>query len=223
MMDRSETARLTLGAMQNPVRGFLHGGAALFSIAGTALLWQRASGHPSERLALTVRGLRMLALFSVSALYHSIDWEPTRKKRVQRVDHSMIYVLIAGTYTPFAVAALDGWLRAAVLAAVWGITLVGVIQKALFPEVRKRWSVALQLFQGWLIVPCLVPLAHHVPAGAVVLLIAGGIAYTGGALCYVSQRPRLWPAVFSYHEVFHVCVVLAAALHFTAAFRYVAG
>lgn len=223
MVDRTELPRLTLGAMQNPVRGFLHGGAALSSIAGTVWLWQRAAAGGGERLALVVFGLSMLALFSVSALYHSIDWDPARKKRMQRVDHSMIYVLIAGTYTPFAVAALDGWMRVAVLSAVWGITVAGIVQKAFFPRVRKRWSVAMQLFQGWLIVPCLVPLAHHVPPGAVVLLIAGGIAYTAGALCYVSQRPRLWPAVFSYHEVFHVCVVLAAALHFTAALRYVAG
>ena len=223
MADRNGRSRVTWGAMQNPVRGFMHGGAGLISIAGTAWMWRRAAAGGGERIALTVFGLSMLALFSVSALYHSIDWEPARKKRMQRVDHSMIYVLIAGTYTPFAVAALDGWMRIAVLAAVWGITLVGAAQKAFFPRVRKRWSVAMQLFQGWLIVPCLVPLAHHVPAGAVVLLLAGGLAYTAGALCYVSQRPRLWPAVFSYHEVFHVCVVLAAALHFTAALRYVAG
>ncbi len=223
MAAHTQLERLTLGAMQNPVRGFLHGGAALSSIAGTAWLWQRATAGGGERAALVVFGLSMLGLFTVSALYHSVDWEPERKKRVQRVDHSMIYVLIAGTYTPFAVAALDGGMRVAVLIAVWGITIAGIVQKAFFPQVRKRWSVAMQLFQGWLIVPCLVPLAHHVPAGAVVLLIAGGVAYTAGALCYVSQRPRLWPAVFSYHEVFHVCVVLAAALHFTAALRYVAG
>lgn len=222
MTEHDELDRLTLGPIQNPVRALLHGTAALLAIAGTVALWHVAAGSGAVRWALAAFGGSAVALFLVSSLYHGGDWRPDAKKRLQRVDHSMIYVLIAGTYTPFAAVALEGWMRAAVLAGVWSITAVGVAQKAFFPAVRKRWSVALQLFQGWLIVPCLVPLAHHVPAPALALLVGGGIAYTFGALCYVSQRPRLWPAVFSYHEVFHVCVVLAASLHYTAALRYVA-
>ncbi len=214
--------RLVLGPVQNPVRVLLHGGAAVLSAVGTLVLWRNASGDPARLTALVVFGLSMVALFTVSSLYHSADWDRDAKKRLQRLDHSMIYVLIAGTYTPFATAALDGWQRTAVLACTWSIALGGILQKVFFPAVRKRWSVAAQLVQGWLIVPVLVPLAHHLPIGAVLLLIGGGAAYTAGALFYVSQRPRLWPRVFSYHELFHVCVVLAAALHYTAALRYVA-
>ena len=215
MMDRSETARLTLGAMQNPVRGFLHGGAALFSIAGTALLWQRASGHPSERLALTVFGLSMLALFSVSALYHSIDWEPTRKKRVQRVDHSMIYVLIAGTYTPLCLIALPRIWGIPMLVVAWVTALAGVILKMVRLGVGEKSSGSwLYIVMGWGAVITLPVLVTSLNAAQLVLLGVGGVLYTVGAVILGRKRPDPSPTRFGYHEVWHSLTIAAGGCHF---------
>lgn len=141
--------------MQNPVRGLLHGSSAVGSVAGTVALWGRASSDLSGRGALLVFGLSLVCMFSVSSLYHSVPWGHVWKSRMQRIDHAMIYVLIASTYTPVAVIVLDDWLRVATLAAVWGIAAVGTAQKLWWPGLSDRYSVALQ---GWLAVPLLAPL-----------------------------------------------------------------
>ncbi len=214
--------RATLGWMQNPVRGLLHGSSALVSVVGTVALWGRASGDLSGRGALLVFGLSLVCLFSVSSLYHSVPWGRVWKRRMQRIDHAMIYVLIASTYTPVAVIVLDDWLRVATLAAVWGIAAVGTAQKLWWPGLSDRYSVALQVAQGWLAVPLLAPLFERLGGQAVGLLVLGGLLYTLGMLAYASQRPRLWPHVFSYHEVFHILVVGGSAAHYTMVFAYIA-
>ncbi len=215
-------SRATLGWMQNPVRGLLHGTSAALSIVGTVALWGRASGDLSARGSLLVFGLSLVCLFSVSSLYHSVPWGRVWKGRMQRIDHAMIYVLIAGTYTPVAVIVLDGWLRVATLATVWGIAAVGTAQKLWWPRLSDRYSVALQVAQGWLAVPLLAPLFGQLGGPAVGLLVLGGLLYTLGMLAFACQRPRLWPRVFSYHEVFHVLVVGGSAAHYTMAFAYIA-
>jgi hemolysin III len=214
--------RATLGRMQNPVRGLLHGASALLSIVGAAALWIRADGGSTQRGALLVFGLSLVCLFSVSSLYHSVPWGRVWKGRMQRIDHAMIYWLIAGTFTPMAVIVLDGWLRLATLGAVWSIAAVGTAQKLWWPQLSDRYSVALQVAQGWLAVPLLAPLAEQLGWFAVELLLLGGLLYMLGMFAFVTQRPRLWPSVFSYHEVFHVLVVGGSASHYTMTFVYIA-
>jgi len=214
--------RATLGRMQNPVRGLLHGTAALLSIVGAALLWLRCPGDLTQRAALAAFGASLVGLYTVSSLYHSVPWRPLWKQRLQRVDHAMIYLLIAGTYTPVAVIVLDGWLRWSALAAVWGITAVGTAQKIFWPRIGHGFSVPLQVLQGWLVVPLLQPLSERMSGPALSLLVAGGLLYTVGMIVYATQRPRLWPRVFSYHEVFHVFVVAGSASHWAMTFVYVA-
>lgn len=214
--------RIALGRMQNPVRGFLHGTAALASVIGAVLLWERGSGDIARQLALLVYATSLVSLYTVSGLYHSIPWRDTWKRHAQRVDHSMIYVLVAGTYTPIASIVFDGWLRGATLATVWGITLVGIGQKALLPRLGGWFSVTLQTTQGWIALLLIVPLAGRLPLEAVLLVALGGAFYTVGMLLFVNKRPRLWPRVFSYHELFHVLVVAGGATHYAVIFRYVA-
>jgi hemolysin III len=141
---------------------------------------------------------------------------------MQRVDHAMIYVLIAGTYTPMAVIVLDGGLRVAALGTVWGITAVGAAQKLWWPRVRHRYSVALQVAQGWLSLLLLAPLFERLGPVAVFLLLLGGLSYMLGMVAFATKRPRLWPRVFSYHELFHVLVIGGSAAHYTMTFVYVA-
>lgn len=220
-MDTSRD-RLCLGRMQNPVRGFLHGSAALLSMLGAVVLWRVATDDLGMRVALLVFAASLIGLYTVSSLYHSVPWRAEWKRRMQRLDHSMIYVVVAGTYTPFALAVLDGpWLVAA-LAATWGITIVGVAQKVFWPHVGDWLSITMQIVQGWLALPFLGLVARALPPAALWLLVLGGISYTVGAVFFVTRRPRLWPHVFSYHEVFHVFVVAGSALHYAAIVGYVA-
>lgn len=214
--------RLRLGRMHNPVRGFLHGGAALLSVAGGVALWRAGGDDLAMRIALLVFAASLVGLYTVSSLYHSYPWRAEWKHRMQRLDHSMIYVLVAGTYTPIALAILDGWLLAAALVATWGITLVGIAQKLFWPHVPHGVSITLQIVQGWLALPFLGEVARTLPPGALWLVVLGGLSYTAGAAFFVTRRPRLWPHVFSYHEVFHVCVVAGSALHYAAILGWVA-
>jgi hemolysin III len=212
--------RVRLGKMTNPVRGFLHGTAALVSVVGATLLTVLAQGGIGSRVSLLVFGVSLVSLYTVSCLYHSIPWGPVWKARMRRLDHTMIYVLVAGTFTPIACIALDGWLRVATLATQWAIVAAGAAQKTFFPQVSRSISVALQTTQGWLAVPLLWPLARALPWTALLMIALGGVCYTVGMVLLVTNRPRLWPAVFSYHEIFHVLVVAGSSLHFAVVARY---
>lgn len=212
--------RLTLGPMQNPVRGLLHGSAAGASVVGTVALWRHCA--PAHQPALLVFTVSMVGLYTVSSLYHSVPWRAEWKARMQRVDHSMIYVLIAATYTPLTWVVLDGWLRAAVLCMAWGIALGGILQKIFLPQVGESFAIAMTTIQGWLALPLFIPLARRLPGSALLLMGLGGALYTVGMVFLVTERPRLWPRVFSYHEAFHVCVVAGSAAHYAVMFAYVA-
>jgi hemolysin III len=212
--------RIRLGKMTNPVRGFLHGTAAVVSVVGATLLAVLGGGGAWNRLALLTFGVSLVSLYTVSSLYHSIPWGARWKARMQRLDHTMIYVLVAGTFTPIAWIALDGWLRWITLAVQWGIVLVGGVQKAFFPGVSRSLSVALQTTQGWLALLLLWPLAESLPWTALFMLGLGGVLYTVGMVLLVTNRPRLWPRVFSYHEVFHILVIAGSSVHFAVVARY---
>jgi hemolysin III len=214
--------RFCLGRMQNPVRGLLHGTAAVASMVGAAILWSRGGPDAGLRVAMVVFGMSLVGLYTVSSLYHSYPWRPPWKGRMQRVDHAMIYVVVAGTYTPLALVVLEGGWCAVAIASTWAIAVAGIAQKIFWPEVGDWFSITMQTTQGWLALPCVVLLARELPAGAVTLVVAGGLLYTIGMVGFVTRRPRLWPRVFSYHEVFHVCVVGASAMHYAAILMYVA-
>lgn len=214
--------RLKLGKMLNPVRGLLDASAAAVAVAGALALWLVGAGDLPRQVALLVFGGTMVALYTVSCLYHSVPWQQAWKHRMQRLDHSMIYLLVAGTYTPLAVIVLDGWLRVATLAVIWGIALLGVGQKLLFPQVPAWFTVTMTTTQGWLAVFLLLPLAQLLPWSALGLTMAGGVLYTVGMICLVTGRPRLWPRVFSHHEAMHVFVIGGSVCHWLMTVRYVA-
>lgn len=212
--------RVTLGKMQNPVRGLLHGTAAAASVIGGVGLWIRSDGDRSSQIPLLIFALSMVALYTVSCLYHSVPWRAQWKQRMRRVDHSMIYVLIAGTYTPIASIVLAGPLRWVTLATAWGVAGVGTLQKMFLPNVRDRFSIGAQTALGWLGLLLAVPLARRLPGAALSLGVLGGLLYTVGMVFCVTERPRLWPRVFSYHELFHVLVVAGSAAHYAMVFWY---
>lgn len=214
--------RWTLGRMQNPVRGLLDATAAVLSIVGTVVLVSRAD-NGKALIASTIFGCALLGLYTTSSLYHSVPWRQAWKRRMQRLDHAMIFVLIAATYTPMVLLILDGWWQWAALSTAWGIALIGVLERMVGSMDRHVLSFTLMLVQGWLAVPIMFPLASRAGTGAVVLIAIGGGLYTVGMVFKVTRWPRLWPRVFSAHELFHVFVIAASALHWTATYRYVLG
>ena len=141
---------------------------------------------------------------------------------MQRLDHAMIFVLIAGTFTPIGAVILDGWVRVASLGIAWFIALSGVAHHLFIKNQRFHLSIGMMVTLGWLMFPLMFPLANRAGGAPVALIAAGGIVYTVGMVIVVTQRPRLWPRIFSSHELFHVFVVTASALHFAAILRYVA-
>lgn len=206
--------------MQNPVRGLLHGSAALAALVGTIFLVVQAP-NPALRLGAVVFGLALVALYTTSTLYHSIPWREVWKKRMQRLDHSMIIVLIAGTYTPVIIATFDGPLRWTALAIAWGTVVIGALQHAVYPTEKQTFSMALGAGMGWLGLTIAWKFVSELGWGASILALVGGAIYTIGMVFLVTNRPKLWPRVFSYHELFHVMVVAASVVHFVMVWRYV--
>ncbi|MFV1960267.1 MAG: hemolysin III family protein [Acidimicrobiia bacterium] len=212
--------RLTLGKMQNPIRGFLHGGAAVATVVGLVFLIIRAWGSAAALVGALVFGLALLVMYTVSSLYHSIPWGKTWKTRLQRVDHSMIYLVVAGTFTPVAIAVLDGVSLAVGLSVLWVIAATGIVLKSLLPNVKTWLSVSLQLSMGWIALAWVPGIVDELGLGALVLILLGGLLYTVGAVIFLTKWPKLLPRSFSYHELFHVFVITASVLHFMAIWLY---
>jgi hemolysin III len=195
-------------------RGVLHQWACLASVVFGVLVVLLADGG-TPRIAAAVYALSVTGLFGASALYHRVTWRrPSVRRWMRRVDHSMIFVLIAGTYTPFALVAFDDDVGRAVLLAVWVGAAGGVALKLLWIDAPKWLGVVVYLALGWATMLTFPALVGAVGVVGTVLVAAGGLLYTTGAVVYATRRPDPVPAVFGYHEVFHLLVVLAAALQY---------
>ena len=179
-----------------------------------ALLVLAADGSRA-RVAAAVYALSLLGLFSVSAVYHRINWRSTDARRwMRRLDHSMIFVLIAGTYTPFALLALHGPLAVAILVAVWAGALSGALFKLVWINAPAWLVIIAYIALGWVAVAAIPQLFAAIGVTGLALLGLGGLLYTLGAVVYAVRRPDPVPTVFGYHELFHVFVIVAAALQY---------
>jgi hemolysin III len=201
--------------MKPRLRGVSHQYAFFAAIAAGAALVVLARGAQA-RVAVAVYALSLCAMFGASALYHRIDWSPGPRAWLRRLDHSMIYVLVAGTYTPFALLVLAPALGWAILGVVWAGALAGVVLSLVWID-KPRWlSAVLYVALGWVAVVVLPQLWDRAGVMAAALLATGGVLYTLGAVVYARRRPDPAPRVFGYHEVFHVLVIAAAAAQFAA-------
>ncbi|WP_434450738.1 PAQR family membrane homeostasis protein TrhA [Lentzea sp. E54] len=201
------------------LRGWLHFWSFITSVATGATLIALAASTVSGRAALatSVYGLTVLGLFGVSALYHRVTWKSDRVRTwMKRLDHSMIFVFIAGTYTPFALLAMNPGTGRVVLTVVWIGALLGVTLKLAWPHAPRWLGVPIYIALGWVAVFVLPELLHHAGAAALVLLLVGGALYTVGAVFYATRWPNPWPQVFGYHEFFHAATVVAAICHYIA-------
>jgi hemolysin III len=164
-------------------------------------------------------------MFGASALYHRVTWSTVRARRwMRRVDHSMIFLLIAGTYTPFALLVLDGTLAVVILTVVWAGALGGIVLKLLWIDAPKSLTAVLYVALGWVAVAAFPALLDGLGVASTVLVATGGVLYTTGAVVYALGRPDPAPTVFGYHEIFHALVIAAAALQYgVIAFHVIPG
>jgi hemolysin III len=206
---------LLAASLRPKLRGVIHHYAFFAALVGGAVLLALAP----DRRALVVAGVyggSLCALFGTSALYHRVTWSPRARRWMGRLDHSMIGLLIAGTYTPFGAFALSGTIAALLLAVIWFGALGNTLLHALWLDVPRWLSASAYVALGSVTVAAMPDLVAHAGWTSTLLLIAGGLVYSAGALVYALRRPDPVPAVFGYHEVFHALVVLAAIAHYAA-------
>jgi hemolysin III len=197
-------------------RGRTHAWAFVAAMAGGIALVAFASDGRA-RLALGIYAVTVVGLFGVSALYHRTSWRSSRARAwMRRADHTMIFLLIAGTYTPFAMLVLHGTVATVILITIWSGAAAGIVLKLVWIRAPKWLAAVLYVALGWVAIASFPQLLEHAGLGRTLLVAAGGLLYTVGAVVYATRRPDPVPAVFGYHEVFHALVVAAAALQFAA-------
>lgn len=207
------------GRARPRARGWIHlYSAYVASAVGTALVVMAATTvGVSAAVACAVYTLTVIGLFTISSTYHLHTWKSPRTRTwMKRADHSMIFLFIAGTYTPIAVLALPPEKRVWVLFVVWGGALGGVALKMLWPHAPRWVGVPFYLALGWVAVFLIPDILHNGGVAALVLILAGGLLYSVGAVFYATRRPDPWPKTFGYHEFFHALVSLAALCHLVA-------
>jgi len=195
------------------LRGVSHQWGFVVSLAcGAALIALAPAGRAV--VAAAIYAAAVSALLGTSTLYHRIDWRPAARRWMRRLDRSMIYVLIAASYTPFALLALHGALATVVLVVVWSGASGGVALQLLWPDHPKWLAVLVSAALGWVVAITLTQLPHTIGWLAIGALALSGVLYTAGAVIYARERPNPRPGVFGYHELFHALVLAAAAIHY---------
>ncbi|MEV8370861.1 hemolysin III family protein [Microbacterium sp. NPDC064584] len=195
-------------------RGWLHAGTFPIAIAAGIVLIAIAQGSVAKWAAAVFMVTSML-LFGASAVYHRFTWGPKTKAVLKRIDHANIFLLIAGTYTPLATLALPPEKGVLLLSLVWSGALIGILFRVFWIGAPRWLYVALYLVLGWAAIMYIVDL-FQANAAMMILVIIGGLLYTLGAVVYAMKKPNPWPGHFGFHEIFHVCTVLAFLCHWTA-------
>jgi hemolysin III len=201
------------GPIKPKLRGVFHEYAFFVSLGcGVALILAASNGR--ARIAASIYAVAVSALLGTSALYHRVTWRPNARRWMRRLDHSMIFVLIAGTYTPVALLALKGSLASAILVVLWAGAIGGVVFKLLWIDGPKWLFASVYVALGLVSAAVFGELPKAIGWLGVAGLASGGLLYVIGAVVYASGRPNPWPKVFGYHEVFHTLVIAAAALQY---------
>jgi hemolysin III len=196
-------------------RGVTHQYAFFVSlVVGTLLVVFAPTGE--ARIACAIYALSVSGLFGTSALYHRINWSPRARRWMRRLDHAMIFVLIAGTYTPFALLALDGSFSTVVLLGVWGGAIGGIVLQLVWIDAPKWLSAVVYIALGWFAIVAAPEFVDQLNPLALVLVGLGGVLYTAGAIIYATKRPDPAPTVFGYHEIFHALTIIAALAQLAA-------
>lgn len=205
-----------LSKLRDPISGLTHLAGAVSALVGLAALLSWESGGWLRSAALAVYGISLFLMFFASSVYHMARVSPRTTALLRQFDHAAIYLLIAGTYTPFCANAFSGFWQWGFLAVIWGLALAGIGVK-LFTIGAPRWITAgIYILMGWLSVLAFPEMKTVLSPTAIAWLVTGGVTYTLGAVVYITRKLDLKPGVFGFHEVWHIFVLLGAAAHFIA-------
>ncbi len=195
------------------ISAYTHGGAVPVMAIGTIILLIISSGNPAAQIVSLIYGLSGIFLFSASFLYHSKKVVENDETFLRKLDHTAIFFLIAGTYTPMCFLYLEGKMMWGILIAQWGLVLSGTIFKLFFINAPRVIGTLIYLLMGWIVVIPISTLIHTMPHTALILLASGGMSYTIGAVIYAVKRPNPVPDFFGFHEIFHIFIIGGAILH----------
>jgi len=207
---------------REPVNGLTHLAAAVLALVGLVVLLIVGWGSPTKIASLSIYGVSLVLLFSASATYHLVKARPQIILILRKLDHSAIYLLIAGTYTPICFNMLSGFWKWGMLGIVWGLALVGIGVKIFIIQAPRGLTAGIYVAMGWLAVLGVREMLAVLPAGLLWWMLAGGLIFTLGAVVYATKKPDFFPGVFGFHEVWHIFVILGALAHYIAVLLYVA-
>ncbi|MBT3336914.1 MAG: hemolysin III family protein [Anaerolineae bacterium] len=200
--------------LRDPVCGLTHLGAAILALFGLIALIILAWGESAKLTSLIVYGISLILMFAASATYHMTISSPKVISILRKVDHSAIYLLIAGTYTPFCINNFSGFWKWGLLAIIWSLAIIGVGIKVFIINAPRWVNAGVYLIMGWLVISAMQEMLNTLPAVALTWLIVGGVIYTFGAIIYITKKLDFVPGVFGFHEVWHIFVILAATAHY---------
>ncbi len=201
---------------REPVNSLTHWGGAALALAGLIALLIVGWDTPAKIASLAIYGVSLIAMFSASATYHMVRVKERALEIFRKVDHAAIYLLIAGTYTPFCVNAFEGFWKWGMLTVIWSLAAVGILVKVFYIRAPRWLNAGIYLVMGWLSLAAAGQMFDALPSWVVGWLIAGGVIYTLGAVVYITKIFNFKPGVFGFHEMWHIFVLLAAAAHYVA-------
>lgn len=205
-----------LKKLREPVNSLTHWAGALLALAGLVALLIVGWSTPAKIVSLLVYGLSLIGMFSASATYHMVRAKDRVLLILRKIDHSAIFLLIAGTYTPFCINAFDGFWKWGMLIIIWSLAAIGIIVKVFYIKSPRWLNAGIYVVMGWLCVGASGQMLATLPAWVFTWLLVGGVIYTLGAVVYSTKIFNFKPGVFGFHEVWHIFVMLAAAAHYVA-------
>jgi hemolysin III len=208
--------------LRDPISGLTHLGAAILSAVGASLLIWVGRDNLTKQISLLIYGISLIQMFAASATYHLVKAKPHIIKTLRKFDHSAIYLLIAGSYTPICLHYFDGFWKWGILSIVWTLAIVGVIVKIFIINTPRWLNTGIYLLMGWLSLIAIREIFTSLPVGALIWLGLGGLFFTIGAVIYIIKKPNFVPGVFGFHEVWHIFVILGCLCHFLIMAMFIA-
>jgi hemolysin III len=202
--------------LREPVNSLTHWGGAILGLGGLVTLLVVGWSTPAKIISLAIYGVSLIAMFSASATYHMVKVKERALVIFRKVDHAAIYLLIAGTYTPFCVNAFTGFWQWGMLSLIWSLAMIGIIVKVFVIHAPRWLNAGIYVVMGWLSIAAAGQILTALPMWVLVWLVIGGVIYTLGAVVYITRIFNFVPGVFGFHEVWHIFVLLAAIAHFVA-------
>ena len=205
-----------LKKLREPVNSLTHWAGAILALAGVIVLLIVGWSTPAKIISLLVYGISLILMFSASATYHMVQAKDKVLVILRKLDHSAIYLLIAGTYTPFCVNAFDGFWKWGMLSIIWSLAAIGIIVKVFYIKAPRWLNAGIYVMMGWLCMGAAGQMLATLPVWVFAWLLAGGVIYTLGAVVYITKVFNFFPGVFGFHETWHIFVLLAAIAHYVA-------